>query len=112
MLHYPATIQQLDVFENSIHVVGESPSVVTKSIEDPKSSHSFYPFFAPQILSKFPTSSAFRLQRVGQWLRAGARYNMDGEDISSALNKEYVNCQVRFWEANIKKFLQIGLYPG
>jgi hypothetical protein len=61
----------------------ESPSVVTKSIEEPEPSHSFYPFFSPQIsLSKFSSSSAFRLRRVGQWLRAGARYNMDGEDVN------------------------------
>ena len=67
--------------ENTIYV-SERSSDDAEQMSGEGPSYSFYPFFPSQMaLDKLQAGSAFRLRRVGQWLRVGARYNMDGEDV-------------------------------
>lgn len=75
--------QHLDMnSDNTIYISEDSLNNV-ESMNSEKESYSFYPFFPSQTaLDKLQAGNAFRLRRVGQWLRTGARYNMNGQDTS------------------------------
>ncbi|KAF9532028.1 hypothetical protein CPB83DRAFT_848225 [Crepidotus variabilis] len=57
-------------------------SLTSNASQDaPLANYSFYPFFPSQATStKVQSSSPFRLRRIGEWLRAGARVSINSKD--------------------------------